>query len=197
MGFFDFLKGGKNNPANTSDFGRIDPNNQQAFWAVTSEFGQAAMHGPAGQQQFFAKYGIRDQAHWSAVQATLMTKWANQPGGPEAMSASAYANSAAQTAALSQQAMAGIGAPPPEATAPVEGITLEQYAGICVAREGGNPQQIAAKMGQFQVDEARFARIDAEWKRRMDMSDPSRAVAAATLSGQFQMLLAQARMPRY
>jgi hypothetical protein len=52
-------------------------------------------------------------------------------------------------------------------------------------------------MGGWQMDEARFQRIDAEWKRRMDLSDQSRVVAAATLNGQFQGLLAQARMPRY
>jgi hypothetical protein len=133
MGFFDAIKGVKAavNPMasiGTSDFGRIDPNNQQAFWALQTEFGQAVMQGPAAQQQFFQKYGVRNQAHWQTIQLTLTTKWANAPGGAQAMSQAAYANSAAQTAQAMQNAMAAYAPIPQGDTAPVEGISLEHYA---------------------------------------------------------------------
>src|SRR5262249_5047976 len=149
-----FLKGKPGGGA--SDFGRIDPNNQQAFFAIATEFGQSAMGGPAGQQAFFTKYGLRDAAHWQQVQATLMTKWANQPGGAAALSAAAYANSAAQTAAASQAAMAMYPGIPPEELVPIEGIDLATYAKLVAAREMGQPH-VLAQMG---VDEARFARAD-------------------------------------
>ena len=191
MGFFDAFKA---KPAGaTNDFGRIDPNNPQAFYAATTEFGQSVMGGPAAQQAFFAKYGLRDQAHWTQVQLTLTTKWANQPGGAAALSAAAYANSAAQTAAASQAAMAQYPGVPAEELTPIEGFDLAGYAKLVAAREMGQPQVLA----QLGVDEAKFNRIDAAWKQRMAFGDPNRAVIAATLSGQYQMALAQAKMPKY
>ena len=198
MGFFDFFKRKASTPiGGTDDFGRIDPNDQQAFWALNSAFGQATMGGPDAQSAFFAKHGVRDQAHWQQIQYTLNTKWANAPGGAQAMSAAMYANSAAQTAAAAHSAMAMIPGIPAEELAPIEGLDLQTYARVQAAREqaGGDPSALARAMARFALDETRFSLAQAGWQQRMTFGDPNRSVIVATLSAQYQMMLAQAKMP--
>ena len=173
MGLFDMLTGKK-------EFGNINPDDPASVQAAFTAHMQAQMQGDAAVQAFYTQYGLKGEEHWEEVEAKLHARGMaidGLRGAANNMTAQAY-----------QQA--GMAAPDQ-----VEGFSLQQYALLVAAREraGGDPTRLDQVLAGFGCDEARFARMEAEWNRRMDASNPANAVQAAQLLGQYHMHLATAR----
>ena len=111
------------------------------------------------------EYGFRSGGHWEAFRSWGVMRWADEsgenPGDLEfRMSSIAREKLMAQKA----DAMRGQGRQG-GALDPVEGVSVEQWAGIQAAVAGGS--DVDALIAQAGIDRARWDRVSQEWTARM------------------------------
>jgi hypothetical protein len=158
MGFFDAIKGVKAvvNPAasfGTSDFGRIDPSNQQAFWA---------------RDELVRRWGYRDLVQFQRVLYSFLKHWGTPTG--QSLRHFMWDNSRAQPAMLGarerkeREMMNARVAGNAELVAPVEGVSLDDYARACLGAASGNFAAVLAELG---MDMAKYERVAAGWNAKM------------------------------
>jgi hypothetical protein len=103
----------------------------------------------------------------AAVQANQQNAWA--PGQPLTAAQAGFVQGTMQNAmAQHQNNVSNAVAANPALTAPIEGVTIEQYAQVCAAAAAnqapGAFQQVLAQHG---MDQAKYDRVAAGWQARM------------------------------
>lgn len=178
MGFFSKLFGPKAN------FGKLDPENAEAFWQLTMQV-QRLQGAPRA--ELLAQHGIRDEAQWNQIIVAMNAKHGQNPA---AFSAAAYQASAQQTNQAMAGGMAAYGMTNSES---IGGLTLQQLATVDAKIEL-NPAAQGQILAQFNLTPDGYQVAKSGWVQKMNLQGPN-PVEAATLNGQYQMLLAQAKMP--
>ena len=102
----------------------------------------------------------------AAVQAN-QNAW--QPGQPMTAMQAGFVQSTMQNAmAQQQQNVNNAVAANPALTAPIEGVTIEQYAQVCAAAAANqNPGAFQQLLAQHGMDQAKYDRVAAGWQARM------------------------------
>jgi hypothetical protein len=181
MGLLDTILGlfGKPRPI---DFGKIDPDDVEAYWRVDHDVDQAERAGPAQLAQALATWGLRDMAHWEQVQGALAER---HQANPQFAMAASRVQMQAQMASI-----AGTYQLPPEYSTPPHGITLDRYAAIRARLELGHP--LPAVLAEFQLDPARWSEVDRTWSWRMGPQADALAaqILSSTYFGMHQQALA-------
>ncbi len=170
------------------DFGGWDPNNWEEFWYKVHKIEEAGNRG--GDDAYEAacrQHGLRDSAQLQRVRDTFGNHFGHiHEFVQAAMNArSRQGKEMLGAAAASNQAI----------MAPVEGVTLETYAAISARRASvADVQGLARLLGEYGLDQAKFARVDAEWQKRMSgqgASDPNATYALLTEYGKFFAMAGQ------
>ncbi|MBC7173758.1 MAG: hypothetical protein H5U40_15060, partial [Polyangiaceae bacterium] len=126
---------------------------------------------PMAAEQKLIAFGYRDAGQFYKVRATMMKHFADYHGpnlqdcvfqSQRVMNAMMKASQMAHRANMQQAMQAD-----PALTAPVEGVTMEQYAQLQAKSVGLSQDQHAAFLAQHGLDPATFQRIAAEWNDRM------------------------------
>jgi hypothetical protein len=157
MGLLDIILGifgGKQKPV---DFGKVNPDDIEAYWRVDHDVDQAERKGAGELAAALAKWGLRDMAHWEQVKAALVERHGDNPEFSMAASRVGYE--------LQAQNMAGSYQMPPQYSTPPHGVTLDRYAAIKARLDLG--QALAAILPEYQLDPARWQEVDATWSGRM------------------------------
>jgi len=135
---------------------------------------------PQARYDRFSEYGIRDEAHYAQVRASVERYLASPAGHLRWGSAEEVAQlraAAAQTAAGANEFSAHL--------VPVDGVTLQHwaYAQAQIA-VGYDP---AAVLAQLEIDEDLWARASAEWNERMARD------TSGTIAGEYAQAYAVAQ----
>lgn len=123
-------------------------------------------------EQKLQKLGYVDAGHWYKVRTTVVKHYAQRSGpnvGDGVFSTQEYLNAGLKAAArknqMDQQATADAN---PELLAPVEGVTVEQYAGISARLAQGLDQAgLLALLAQSGLDLATWEKASAGWMDKM------------------------------
>jgi hypothetical protein len=153
------------------DLAGFDPNDADAYWEAELYMESEGMIAPnvviteEDRERVERKYGIRDHSHWQVVKESVVsTICRNKFGGDFNAYAQAQFNHRGQMSQKLMQQTAKAAAASGELN-PVEGVTLEQWAGINAAfAQGANPDDLLKGQG---IDKARWDRVRTEWEARM------------------------------
>ncbi len=181
MGLLDAILGLFGGPAKV-DYGKINPDDVEAYWRVDHDVDQGERAGPAELAQALAKWGLKDMAHWEKVKEALAVR---HNGNPEFAMAASRVQYQAQMASVSSSYQM-----PPEYATPPHGITLDRYAAINARLQLGHPH--AAVLADFQLDAGRWAEVDGTWKWRMGPQADAMAanILSSTYFGMHQQAMA-------
>lgn len=171
--------------ANPDDMCGLSWQDGVGYWQVANEIDQSeAQNIPrlqAAQQR-----GFRDLDHWERVQHYIMCKWQrlqkNEDGELEVQLDIEFQNAMLQGA---QSQIAGMQAAAlaadPTLLEPVNGVTVEQWAGASAALAAlgttGTPQQVAEAQARFGLDAASYDAANAGWGAKMQR-DTTGVIAA-------------------
>lgn len=134
-------------------------------------FGMEHQSDPMNAEQKLIKFGYRDAGHFYKVRATVMKHFADYDGpnlgdcvfqSQRVMSASMKASQMMHQANMQQSMQAD-----PALIAPVEGVTMEQYAQIQARASSLSQEQFAAVLAEQGMDLAKWHRVSNEWNTRM------------------------------
>lgn len=134
-------------------------------------FGMEHQSDPRNAEQKLVKFGYRDAGHFYKVRATVMKHFADYDGpnlgdcvfqSQRVMSASMKAAQMMHQANMQQSMQAD-----PALIAPVEGVTMEQYAQIQARASSLSQDDFAALLAQQGMDMAKWHRVSNEWNTRM------------------------------
>lgn len=163
------------------DYGKINPDDIEAYWRVDHDVDQGERAGPAELAQALAKWGLKDMAHWEKVKEALAVRHNSNPE---------FAMAASRVQYEAQMAnMAGSYQMPPEYATPPHGITLDRYAAINARLELGQPAD--AVLADFGLDSGRWVEVDRTWKWRM--GPQADAMAANILGSSYFAMHQQAK----
>ena len=164
--------------------GGVDPSNPVTFYekmfAVTNAEQQGIPQDQAAQQQ-----GFHDAKHMFLIQQYVEAKWSymgqDETGQPAVLTHETYQNAQAQAAMGNMQNMqADAAAADPNLLAPVDGVSIEQWAKASVALgslgEGSTPEQVAHKLAEIGMDKASYEAASAGWQAKMQ-GDTTGAIA--------------------
>lgn len=120
------------------------------------------------------QYGYRDIVHFRRVRATFLKYWGEAGDSPTldefVWKEPEFSNALMLGMQLdSQDRVRGALASNPNLTAPEEGLTLEQYAGIC-ARVAGtqiSPAEMQQLLAPYSLDVPKWERVNRRWVARM------------------------------
>jgi hypothetical protein len=166
------------------DFGPLaGPQALEDFLYHEREFDRVRSGDPVEAEKRILAYGYRSVGQFFRVRMT-MHKYHATPTGPNlnecVVSSQAYVDAMmrADQRHLQQQHQATFAANP-EILAPIEGITVDQYAAIA-ARAAQNPpqDQLLALLAQHNLDLAAWNRVSSQWTDRMS-KDTTGAIATA------------------
>jgi hypothetical protein len=132
--------------------------------------------------KLFAEYEIRDAKHWRQIQATF-ERWLETPA---AKAKYRTAGDLMQARMTTTQTMTlddlGLGsrdeptpALAPELLEPIEGVSLERWAKVEAALQGG--AKLDDIIGELELDPDTWTRAAAAWRERMEQD------ASATIAG--------------
>lgn len=125
----------------------------------------------ASAEQKLVAFGYRDAGHFYKVRATMMKHFADFHGpqledcvfqSQRVMSASMKAHQLMHQTNMQSTMQAD-----PALIAPVEGVTMEQYAQIQAQAASLSQEQLAALLAQHGMDLAKWSRVSNEWNDRM------------------------------
>ena len=168
----------------TDDFGPLaGPRAFEDFVFHQQEFDELRAGDPLEAEKRVLSYGYRSVGQYFRVRTTMM-KHHGTPRGPM-VSDTTFSSQAFMTAVMRagqrklqarQQAKV---AASPGILAPIEGITVDQYA-LIAARAAQNPpqDQFLALLTQHELDVAAWNRVNSQWTDRMS-KDTSGAIAGA------------------
>ncbi|MEZ4247721.1 MAG: hypothetical protein R3B99_05725 [Polyangiales bacterium] len=134
-------------------------------------FGMEHQSDPHNAEQKLIGFGYRDAGHFYKVRATVMKHFADYHGpnlgdcvfqSQRVMSASMKAGQMMHQANMQQSMQAD-----PALVAPVEGVTMEQYAQIQARAASLSQDQFAALLAEQGMDMAKWHRVSNEWNTRM------------------------------
>ncbi len=180
MGILDAILGLFGGGNAKVDFGKINPDDVEAYWRVDHDVDQGERAGAAELAQALAKWGLKDLAHWEKVKGALGERHSSNPEFSMAASRVQYE--------LQMKSMQGSYQMPPEYASPPHGITLDRYASINARLQLGHP--LPAVLADFQLDPARWTEVDNTWKWRM--GPQADAMASSILNSTYMGMQQQA-----
>ena len=129
---------------------------------------------PAKQKQLLQQFGYRHREQYEWVKLTFMKYYGTPSGG--AVDDHLFNSSEIQSRMMAarmkqtQSKQNTFAAQNSELLAPVEGVTVEQYAGIAARQATGlSMPDFQALLAQNGMDQAKWDRVSGEWVRRMSM----------------------------
>jgi len=156
------------------DWGDWPPGDYVGYWKKIFAIESAQEKGDKAHLAAIKKYGLRNENHLRRVQETFTRHHAKDP---EFTNAAVEARQG-QVRGMMQDAVK------PGMLDPIEGVSLQVYAGISAQRMNLDAKGFVALLKKHKLDEAKFARVDEAWQKRMsDQSDPMAAAAIATEYG--------------
>ncbi len=181
MGLLDIILGMFGGSAKV-DFGKVNPDDVEAYWRADHDIDQGERAGPAELAAALGKWGLKDMDHWEKVKGALGERHVNNP---EFSMAASRVNFDEQ-----MKSMAGSYQMPPEYSTPPHGITLDRYAGIKARLELGQP--LDAILADCKLDGPRWAEVDGTWSWRMGPQADAMAknILSSTYFGMHQQALA-------
>ncbi len=120
-----------------------------------------------------SEYGFKNGGHYEAYRGWGMSYWAEQTG--EDLNDLMFRASTLAQERLTQkrmQSMSGAGG----ALSPVDGVSLQQWAGVQAGLAGG--KDLGAMLKGIGCDQAKWDKVSAEWMTRMS-TDTTGAIATA------------------
>jgi hypothetical protein len=150
------------------DWNGWDPNDWQGFWAKVFEIEAAGNQGDAQLAQVFAKYGLRDNHHFMRVRDTFNRRF----GHEQAFMQAAFNARTQQGKDMLKSAATGA------LFEPIEGVDLKTYATIQARMAqvaGGGVAAIGKMLAEYQLDDAKWRRVDGAWQKRMQQQDDPNA----------------------
>lgn len=159
------------------DWADWDKEDLEAFWVKAFALDEAQAKGDDAYAAKLNELGLRNQKHWYRVRETFTVHFQKDPEWQQAM---INARMAQTKNAMSAAANAKGGL-----FDPVEGITLEQYATIQVraSKLSGAAGEWPKLLGEYGLDEAKWAAVDKVFMGRM--SDPSDMMATAAFATEY------------
>lgn len=128
---------------------------------------------PAKQKQLLAQFGYRHREQYEWVKLTFMKYYGTPSGSVDHCLFNSNEIQSRMMAARMKQTQAkqnNFAAQNSELLAPVEGVSVEQYASIAARQATGlSMPDFQALLAQNQMDQAKWDRVSAEWVRRMSM----------------------------
>jgi hypothetical protein len=159
------------------DFGRINPDDVDAYWKIDREVDQAERKGAADLAQVFSSYGIRDKDHFDSIKGALHQRHGENP---EFKMGAVRVGFEVQ---MREMASKGYQVPAPYLATP-HGVTLDRYASIQYRLAAGEPA--TSVFASYQLDEARWREASDSWAGRM--GPDADAMAGNILRSQFQVM---------
>ncbi|MFO0561842.1 MAG: hypothetical protein U0269_27770 [Polyangiales bacterium] len=129
---------------------------------------------PAKQKQLLQQFGYRHREHYEWVKLSFL-KYYGTPSGSTLdfytwSSGDAQSRMMAARMKQTQNKQNAFAAQNSELLAPVEGVSVEQYASIAARQATGlSMPDFQALLAQNGMDQAKWDRVSAEWVRRMSM----------------------------
>lgn len=155
--------------------------NFEEFWYQTFQIEDAAMKdGDAGMERAFAERGIRNNRHFQQIRETFNRHFGNHPDYMQSM----FNARGRQGKEKMQASVAGS-----KLFDPVEGVDIKTFATV-YARIGQlseqTPQALGKLLSEYDMDDAKWARVSEAWLGRMSsQEDPYAAGALATEYGKY------------
>jgi hypothetical protein len=129
---------------------------------------------PAKQKALLQKFGYQHREHYEWVKLSFL-KYYGTPSG-SGLDMYVWSSSDVQSRMMAarmkqtQSKQNDFAAQNSELLAPVEGVTVEQYAGIAARQASGlSMPDFQALLAQNAMDQAKWDRVSGEWVRRMSM----------------------------
>jgi hypothetical protein len=147
------------------DLAGFDPDDEEAFFHAVLHMESEGMYGGTDESraEICARRGIRDRMHWQTVRDSVYAVLARKYGSYEEVSQREMNWRGGQMERDMQNKASA--AASSGALAPVEGVSLEQWAAFNAAIVGGANHEDLLR-GQ-KIDQARWDRVNAEWNARM------------------------------
>jgi hypothetical protein len=130
---------------------------------------------PGRQRQLLQQFGYRHREHYEWVKLTFLKYYGSANGGAT-LDSYAFVSNDAQSRMMAarmkqtQSKQSAVAAQNSEMLAPVEGVTVEQYAGIAARQATGlSMQDFQMLLAQNGMDQAKWDRVSGEWVRRMSL----------------------------
>jgi len=157
--------------ASTSDtpVGAWDPNDIDEFWMRVYAIEEAGNRSDEDLEVALKKYGLRDKAHFDEVRESFSSRFGDDPNFMQAAIN-------ARTRAVKQQMAGRMEGELKGELAPVEGVTLEQWAWLMAKIAGGG--NAAELLALAKLEAPKWDRVSAEWNARMSR-DTTATIATA------------------
>jgi hypothetical protein len=167
--------------AESSDWENLS---MEAFWVKAFAIDSAQEQGDEAYEKKLREFGLRDKDHWMEVRDGYTAAHQEDPQWQQAM-VNARMGQMKSMMSAAANAKGGL-------FDPVEGITLEQYASVQARK--AKETDVAKLLGEYGMDEAKWARVDQVFMARMsDPSDPMATAAFATEYGKFYSAASQGK----
>jgi hypothetical protein len=157
------------------DWGPLEPGEYVEYWKTCFAL-EAAMANDDDDEYAAAleAHGFRNRNHWKRVEATFLRHYASDD---EFTNAAVIARQEGARSAMRDAVKPGM-------LDPIEGVSLQVYAGIAAQQMSVQGAAFVKLLAKHGLDEAKFARVSEGWMARMsDQSDPMAAAAIATEYG--------------
>lgn len=149
--------------------GAWDPNDIDEFWMRVHAIEEAGNRSDEDLEVALKKYGLRDKAHFDEVRDDFSSRFGDDP---DFMQAAINA----RTRAVKQQMAGRMEGELKGELAPVEGVTLEQWAWLMAKIAGGG--DAAELLALAKLEAPTWDRVSAEWNARMSR-DTTATIATA------------------
>jgi len=162
----------------------VDPSDAVGHWKRVFQYEELQGQG-LDQDQAAQKMGFAGRDHWDTVNAYVGAKWSelttDEDGDEIVRVKDEYTNAAMQARMGQMQGMqAAAAAADPNLLAPVDGVSVDQWAGAAATLMslGGEatPQQVAEALAKFGLDKAKYDAANAGWQAKMQ-GDTTGAIA--------------------
>jgi hypothetical protein len=184
--------GSSDEDGEADDWGGMNPNDHEELWYrvktvewVGNQQGEEAMDAKC------REYGLRDWAHLTRVRETFTRHFGHTHEFQQAM----YNGATRQGRDMVQ----GAGASNQQLFEPIEGVDIKTYATVQAnaARVGNDMNAWRQMLGQFGLDEAKWARVNEGWQTRMSGAGTSDPMATMALMTEYGKAFGQAGQGQY
>ena len=174
------------------DWGGMNPNDHEELWyRIKTVEWVGNQQGDEAADAKCREYGLRDWAHMSRVRDTFTRHFGHTHEYQQAM----YNAATRQGREMVQ----GAGAANQQLLEPIEGVDIKMYATIQAnaARVGNDMNAWRQMLGQFGLDEAKWARVNEAWQVRMSGAGTSDPMATMALMTEYGKAFGQAGQGQY
>ncbi len=162
----------------------LNPADPESYWKMVFEYERLQGEGMEPQAAL-QKLGFSDRDHYDLVSAYISGKWSvltkDEDGDDVVQVRDEFTNAAMKARMGQMQGMqAAAAAADPNLLAPVNGVSIEQWAGAAAAMSrmppDATPQMVAELLAKFKLDRATYDAAQAGWMEKMQ-GDTTGAIA--------------------